>query len=64
MDRGGIVTDRTVRTSRDLAECLRSGDYQLIAIDLSVGMKRFGRNVPNLFFASKSGFFKESYLPF
>lgn len=28
--RGGIVTDRDVRTSRDLADCLTSGDYTLI----------------------------------
>lgn len=34
MDRGGILTDRDVRTSKDLADCLRSGDYTLITIDL------------------------------
>lgn len=34
MDRGGILTDREVRTSKDLADLLRSGDYTLITIDL------------------------------
>lgn len=32
--RGGIVTDRDVRTNADLLACLRSGEYELIPIDL------------------------------
>ena len=32
--RGGIVTDRDVRTNADLLACLRSGEYELITIDL------------------------------
>lgn len=34
LDRGGILTDMDVRTSADVAACLRSGNYQLITIDL------------------------------
>lgn len=34
VNRGGIVTDMDVRTSADVAACLRSGDYRLITIDL------------------------------
>lgn len=34
IDRGGIITDCDVRTSAELAECLRSGNYELITVDL------------------------------
>ena len=34
MDRGGILTDRDIRTGKDLVDCLRSGEYSLITIDL------------------------------
>ena len=34
MDRGGIMTNRDVRTEKELADCLRNGDYTLLATDL------------------------------
>lgn len=34
MDRGGILTDCDIRDNRDLVECLKSGKYELITIDL------------------------------
>jgi len=34
MDRGGILTKYDVRTEKELADCLRNGDYELITIDL------------------------------
>ena len=33
MGRGGILTDRDVRTSRDLVDCLRSGEYTLVGCE-------------------------------
>lgn len=32
--RGGIITDRKIETNHDLVECLKSGSYELITIDL------------------------------
>lgn len=34
IDRGGIVTGCEIRNNRELVECLRSGNYELITIDL------------------------------
>ena len=34
MDRGGILTDCDIHNNRELVECLKSGSYKLITIDL------------------------------
>jgi hypothetical protein len=34
IDRGGILTDCEIENNRDLVACLKSGNYELITIDL------------------------------